>query len=424
MTVLISGANIYRNKHFEKADLLVVDGKIADISPNISRNSGITVYNFNECYIFPGFVDVHVHLREPGFVYKEDIYTGTLAATHGGFTHVCCMPNLNPVPDSRQNILPLLDAIRNKAVIDVRPYGALTVGEKGEKLSDIQELCDSVIAFSDDGRGVQSDETMKSAMQLVKKCGKILAAHCEVNELIRGGYIHDGEYARMHNHKGICSECEWRQIERDIKLAKQTKVKYHVCHISAKESVSLIREAKHDGVDITCETAPHYLIFNDCDIQEDARFKMNPPIRSESDRLALIDGIKDGTVDMIATDHAPHSAQEKSAGLEKSHMGVVGLETSFAAMYTHLVKPGIITLERLMELLHDNPKERFDVGNDIEIGNPADFCVFSLKDSFKVNPDDFLSKGRATPFDSMTLYGKNMLTMLNDKIVYSSLGDE
>ena len=403
MTVLISGANIYRNKHFEKADLLVVDGKIADISPNISRNSGITVYNFNECYIFPGFVDVHVHLREPGFVYKEDIYTGTLAAAHGGFTHVCCMPNLNPVPDSRQNILPLLDAIRNKAVIDVRPYGALTVGEKGEKLSDIQELCDSVIAFSDDGRGVQSDETMKSAMQLVKKCGKILAAHCEVNELIRGGYIHDGEYARLHNHRGICSECEWRQIERDIKLAKQTRVKYHVCHISAKESVSLIREAKHDGVDITCETAPHYLIFNDCDIQEDARFKMNPPIRSESDRLALIDGIKDGTVDMIATDHAPHSAQEKSAGLEKSLMGVVGLETSFAAMYTHLVKPGIITLERLMELLHDNPKKRFDVGNDIEIGSPADFCVFSLKDSFKVNPDDFLSKGRATPFDSMTM---------------------
>ncbi len=424
MTALFKGVSVYYNKKIQNCDILVENGIIADVAPEIIPNKGVTVYNFNNYCIFPGFVDVHVHLREPGFEYKEDISTGTASAARGGFTHVCCMPNLNPVPDSVEHLEVLLDAIKNKAIIDVQPYGSLTVSQKGEALSDIESMSENVICYSDDGRGVQSDDMMKNAMLAVKNTGHVLAAHCEVNDLLFGGYIHDGEYAKLHGHRGICSESEYKQIERDIELVKQIGVKYHVCHISAKESVKAIRKAKAEGVNITCETAPHYLIFNDMDLQEDARFKMNPPIRSEADRLELIEGIKDGTIDCIATDHAPHSAEEKSRGLEKSLMGVVGLETSFAAMYTHMVKTGVITLEKLIQLMHDNAALRFGLGSDIEVGAKADFCVFDLNQKFKVNPNEFATKGRATPFKDMDLYGKNIMTLYNGKIVYSTLGDD
>ena len=419
MTFLISCANVYRSHCFENLDILIKDGIVADISPRIVPESGIAVYNFKGYNIFPGFVDVHVHLREPGFSYKEDINTGTLAAAHGGVTHLCAMPNLNPVPDSREHLDAELDIIKEKANVEVKPYGAVTVGENGTELSDITGMKDDVCAFSDDGKGIQSDELMKTAMEKIRDTDKIFAAHCEVNSLLRGGYIHYGIYAKTHGHRGICSESEYKMIARDIELAKKTGVKYHVCHISAKESVELIRKAKSDGLDITCETAPHYLILDENDLCENARFKMNPPLRSKEDRLSLIEGIKDGTIDMIATDHAPHSAEEKSRGLEKSLMGVVGLETSFAAMYTHMVKTGIITLEKLISLMHDNPMKRFGLGTNIVVGQKADFCVFNLEKSFKVNPDVFFSKGRTTPFDGKVLFGENVLTIYSGKAVYN-----
>ncbi len=373
------------------------------------------VFDSPEYTVFPGFCDVHVHFREPGFSYKETIKSGSLASAHGGFTSVCTMPNLNPVPDSAENLKKQLDIINSDSVINVYPYGAITVAESGKELSDMDAMAENVIAFSDDGRGVQSDDMMRSAMQKAKSLGKMIVAHCEVNDLLQGGYIHAGEYAKKHNHKGICSESEYKQIERDIKLAKETGCAYHVCHISTKESVEIIRKAKADGVDITCETAPHYLILDDSDLQEDGRFKMNPPLRSSADKLALIEGIKDGTIDMIATDHAPHSAEEKSRGLEKSAFGITGIELAFPLLYTHLVKTGIITLEKLMELMVVNPHKRFN----IPFGN--NFTVWDLNEKITVTPDFFLSKGTATPFENEELYGKCMLTVCDGKPVYKSV---
>ena len=367
--------------------------------------------------IFPGFVDVHVHFREPGFSYKETIKSGSLAAAAGGYTQVCTMPNLNPVPDTPENIKMQLDKISADACIGVNPYASITKGQQGEEIVDISELKDLAIAFSDDGRGVQSEDVMEQAMIKAKENNKMIVAHCEVNSLLNGGYIHDGEYAKIHNHKGISSASEFEQIKRDIELAKKTGVKYHVCHISTAESVELIRKAKADGVDITCETAPHYLIFTDMDLQEDGRFKMNPPIRGVKDREALIEGIKDGTIDMIATDHAPHSIEEKSKGLEKSAMGVVGLETAFSALYTKLVKTGVISLERLISLLHYNPTNRFEINNKIEDGN---FTIFDLNQKYIVTPDNFKTQGRATPFAGMELYGKCLYTFYNGKLVWSN----
>ena len=362
--------------------------------------------------VLPGFCDVHVHFREPGFSYKETIKSGSMAAAHGGYTDVCTMPNLNPVPDSVENLKVQLDTIKNDAVINVHPYGAITVGEKGEVLSDMDGMVPDVIAFSDDGRGVQRDEMMLAAMEKARALGKIIAAHCEVNELLHGGYIHDGEYAKAHGHRGICSESEWKQIERDIELSKKTGCAYHVCHISTAESVELIRKAKADGVNITCETGPHYLILDDNDLIEDGRFKMNPPLRSKRDKEALIGGILDGTIDMIATDHAPHSAEEKSKGLEKSAFGIVGIETAFPLMYTHFVKTGIITLEKLMELMAYNPRKRFG----IPLGES--FTVWDLDKKFTVDPKDFLSMGKATPFAGAELCGECVATVCNGKIAY------
>ena len=363
-----------------------------------------------------GFCDVHVHFREPGFSYKGTVAAGSRASAKGGYTAVCTMPNLNPVPDSREHICEQLDIIRRDAVIDVYPYASITVGQRGECLSDMEDLAPLCIGFSDDGRGVQSAELMQAAMLKAKALGKIIVAHCEDNSLLRGGYIHDGEYAAAHGHRGICSESEWGPIKRDIELLRKTGAAYHVCHISTKESVELIRQAKREGIDITCETAPHYLILDDSCLMEDGRFKMNPPLRSKEDRDALVEGLIDGTIDMIATDHAPHSAEEKSRGLEGSAFGIVGIETSFAAMYTHFVKTGIITLERLEELMAVNPRKRFGLSVD-----NAGFAVFELDESFTVNPEEFLSLGRATPFCGMKLYGKNMLTYHRGKVVYKQV---
>lgn len=364
--------------------------------------------------IVPGLCDVHVHFREPGFSYKETIASGSAAAAHGGYTTVCTMPNLDPVPDSAEHLQVQLDAIKRGAAIKVLPYGAITVGEKGEKLADMEAMSDKVCAFSDDGKGVQNDEMMREAMTAAKRLGKIIAAHCEDNSLLFGGYIHDGEYAKAHGHRGISSASEYKQIERDLRLVEETGCAYHVCHISTKESVELIRQAKARGVNVTCETAPHYLVLCDEDMQEDGRFKMNPPLRSREDKKALIEGIKDGTIDMMATDHAPHSAEEKGRGLEKSLMGVVGLETAFPVLYTELVMKNIITLDRLVELMSFKPKERFGIDTN------NDFAVFDISEAYKIDPEDFLSMGRATPFAGREVFGRCLLTVHNEKVVYKA----
>ena len=370
------------------------------------------VFNSPRFAVFPGFCDVHVHFREPGFSYKETIATGSRAAARGGYTDVCTMPNLNPVPDSPEHLRRQLELIRRDACIHVHPYGAITVGQKGEQLADLSGMAGSCIAFSDDGRGVQRDELMRQAMVEAKHLGKMIVAHCEVNELLRGGYIHDGEYARLHGHKGICSESEWVQIARDLALVKETGCAYHVCHISTKESVDIIRKAKAEGVNVTCETGPHYLILDDSCLREDGRFKMNPPLRGKEDREALVEGLLDGTIDMIATDHAPHSAEEKSKGLEKSAFGIVGIETAFPLLYTYLVKPGILSLERLVALLTVNPRNRFG----IECKDA--FTVWDLEAVSRIDPSEFLSMGKSTPFTGWQVSGKCMATVCDGKIVY------
>ncbi|MBE6983379.1 MAG: dihydroorotase [Ruminococcaceae bacterium] len=362
--------------------------------------------------VFPGFCDVHVHFREPGFSYKETIFSGSRAAARGGYTAVCTMPNLNPVPDSLENLQKQLSIIETDACIHVYPYGAITVGQKGQEIADLEAMADSAIAFSDDGKGVQSDEMMRQAMLRAKALGKMIVAHCEVESLLHGGYIHDGEYAKSHGHKGICSESEYAQIQRDLRLVEETGVAYHICHVSAKESVELIRKAKARGVNVTAETGPHYLVMDDSDLQEDGRFKMNPPLRGKEDREALLAGILDGTIDMIATDHAPHSAEEKGRGLSGSSFGIVGIETAFPVLYTHLVKPGILSLEKLIDLLANNPRRRFG----IPLGE--DYTVWDLNKTFTVDPAEFLSMGKATPFTGWELTGECVMTVCDGKVVY------
>lgn len=388
--------------------------KIRAFAEKFLADGGLSPVILKKYIIVPGLCDVHVHFREPGFSYKETIASGSAAAAHGGYTAVCTMPNLDPVPDSAEHLQVQLDAIKRGAAIKVLPYGAITVGEKGERLADMEAISDKVCAFSDDGKGVQNDEMMREAMTAAKRLGKIIAAHCEDNALLLGGYIHDGEYARMHGHRGISSASEYKQIERDLRLAEETGCAYHVCHISTKESVELIRQAKAHGVNVTCETAPHYLVLCDDDMQEDGRFKMNPPLRSREDKEALIEGIKDGTIDMIATDHAPHSAEEKGRGLEKSLMGIVGLETAFPVLYTELVMKNIITLDRLVELMSFKPKERFGIDTN------NDFAVFDISEAYKIDPKDFLSMGRATPFAGREVFGRCLLTVHNEKVVYKA----
>ena len=400
------------------ADVVVRGSVIEKIAPEVEILEGDKVVDCSGKIVVSGLVDLHVHLREPGFEAKETIASGTAAAAHGGFTTVCSMPNLNPAPDTVEHLQQQLDAIERDAVVKVLPYATITRERYGRELVDFEALNPMVAGFSDDGSGVQSGDMMRKAMVEATKVGGIIAAHCEVNELLKGGYIHDGEYAAQHGHKGICSESEWQQIERDIELAKETSCRYHVCHISTKESVALIRQAKRDGVKITCETGPHYLTMCDMDLQEEGRFKMNPPIRSAEDRDALVEGLKDGTIDVVATDHAPHTLEEKSRGLAGSAMGVVGLETSFAVIYTKLVREGVITLEKAIEVLSEAPRRIFNLGGGLYEGEAADIAVFDLDTEYDVNPEEFHSKGRSTPFEGWHLWGECCLTMVDGKIVW------
>ena len=404
---------VYDNGVMKKSDMLFDGSSLSVFEGEVSAFNSVPV--FDNTVILPGFCDVHVHLREPGFSYKETIESGTRASARGGYTCVASMPNLNPAPDSPENLGVQLDLIKESAVIKVIPYATITVGEAGSELSDMENMAKSVIGFSDDGRGVQSEQMMKEAMIKARSLGLPIVAHCEDNSLLRGGYIHDGEYARAHGHRGICSESEWGPIKRDIELARETGCKYHVCHISTKESVELIRAAKAYGVDITCETAPHYILLDDSKMEENGRFKMNPPLRDKSDREAILGGILDGTIDAIATDHAPHSAEEKSRGLEKSAMGVVGIETAFPLVYTYLIKPGVISFERAVELLSVSPRKRF--GIDCDPG----FTVFKLGEAKPIDPCDFLSKGKSTPFEGIPVEAECLLTVYNGAPVYSNL---
>ena len=400
---------------FVPSDITIQGGIILSVAPAKAPVSP------DHClYCMPGFTDVHVHLREPGFSYKETVATGTQAAARGGYAAVCAMPNLNPVPDSPEHLRLQLDIIARDAAIDVRPYGAITIGEAGGALSDMDALAPFVAAFSDDGRGVQDADMMRAAMRKAKALGRLIAAHCEDNSLLRGGYIHDGAYARAHGHAGICAESEWGPIARDIGLVCETGCGYHVCHVSTKESVALIRRAKADGLDVTCETAPHYLLLTEDDLQEDGRFKMNPPLRERADREALLEGLADGTIDMIATDHAPHAAAEKAKGLRGSAMGIVGLETAFPLLYTYLVKKGLISLEKLVALMSDAPAKRFGLpDNAIRPGADASFSLWDLSAEYAIDPNDFLSMGRATPFEGWKVCGRCVETLYKGSAVWS-----
>ena len=412
--LVFENAVYYTAEGFRKGTVTVSGGKVF-LSPAVS----VTEDEIDGKVILPGLADAHVHLREPGFFYKESIATGSESGARAGYTALFAMPNLSPVPDSLSHLREEQDAISRTAKTGVYPYAALTVGERGEELSAIEELAPHVIGFSDDGRGVQSEALMREAMLRVKACGKVIAAHCEVNDLLRGGYIHDGAYARTHGHKGICSESEWKMVERDVALAEETGVSYHVCHVSAKESVEIIRRAKARGVDVTCETAPHYLLLTEDDLEEDGRFKMNPPIRTAEDMAALVEGLADGTVDMVATDHAPHSDEEKSRGLAGSLMGVIGLEFAFPVLYTGLVATGRISLHRLVEAMSAAPLARFGLpGGDIRDGARADLAVFDLSREWTVRGRDSASKGSSTPFEGMKVRSKNTMTILNGEIIW------
>lgn len=418
--IVIKGGTVKGAKIAGKADIVIDGERIAEIAENIATTANDRIIDATGLVVAPAFVDVHVHLREPGYGYKERIATGTKAAARGGYSTVCPMPNLNPVPDSLEHLQEQLDIIERDACIEVLPYAAITIGRKGEELVDIAALKDRVCGFSDDGSGVQHDTMMEQAMRKAAELDTIIAAHCEVEELLRGGYIHDGEYAKLHGHKGICSESEWEQVRRDIEIAEKVGCRYHVCHISTKETVELVRKAKARGVKVTCETGPHYLIYTDMDLEEDARWKMNPPLRSAEDRAALIEGIKDGTIDMIATDHAPHSIEEKSRGLKDSAMGIVGLETAFAALNTHLVGKGVITLDRLVELMSINPRKVFHIEGGLEVGERADIVLLDTAKEWQVDSSKFYSMGRVTMFDGCRMKGDAVMTLHRGKIVYDN----
>lgn len=418
VSMVIVGARVWHEGAFVVGDVLVEDGRVVAIADHINPEEGVRIVDGRGKVLMPGLVDMHVHLREPGYSYKETIASGTKAAAKGGFTTICPMPNLNPAPDTVANLQQQLDIIARDAYIEVLPYATITTARKGEECVDFEALAPRVAGFSDDGTGVQSDQVMERAMKGVAKTGKILAAHCEVESLLNGGYIHDGEWCRAHNHRGICSESEWGEVKRDIEIAERTGCRLHVCHISTKESVELIRAAKARGVKVTCETAPHYLALCDEDMREEGRFKMNPPLRARADMEVLREGVADGTIDVIATDHAPHSAEEKSKGLAGSAMGVVGIETSLAAIYTFMVGGGIISLERLVEIMSLTPRKLLGIGGGIKVGEVMDATLVDLCAEYNVNPAEFVSMGRSTPFDGMRLRGEVLMTIADGGIVY------
>ena len=412
--MIFRNATVWTQNGFAKQDA-IFDGRVLSFSNSkIAAVSAFEMPVFSNCLILPGFCDVHVHLREPGFCYKETVASGTASAARGGYTAICSMPNLNPVPDSKEHLDVQLAAIRKDAKIAVYPYGSLTVSEAGEEMADLDGMAGDAIAFSDDGKGVQNEEMMRNLMLRAKKLGKLVVAHCEDNSLLRGGYIHDGEYAKARGHRGICSESEWGPIARDLKLVKETGCAYHICHVSTKESVELIRRAKAEGIDVTAETAPHYILLDDSSLEEDGRFKMNPPLRGKEDREALLRGVLDGTIDMIATDHAPHSTEEKSRGLEGSAMGIVGIECAFSLLYTKLVMTGVMSMEKLMELLVYNPRRRFGIADE------GSFTVFATDEELEISADDFISKGKSTPFLGEKIHGECVLTVAKGKIAYAN----
>ena len=421
MDILIKGGTIVTGSGTFAGDILVRDGRIVSILPGLTPPDGVSVIDASGLTVVPAFADIHVHFREPGFTAKETISTGSAAAAHGGYTVVCAMPNLDPVPDSPETLAVEQAAIDRDAVISVLPYCSITKGRKGLELVDFNALKGSCVAFSDDGSGVQGEAMMRSAMEAAAREDVIIAAHCEDDSLLRGGYIHDGRYCAQHGHKGICSESEWGQIARDLKLCEETGCRYHVCHISTKESVALIRRAKARGVNVTCETGPHYLVLCEDDLQEDGRFKMNPPLRSAEDRDALVEGLLDGTIDAIATDHAPHTAEEKSRGLAGSAMGIVGLETSFPVLYTALVRTGRMSLERLVEAMSEAPRRIFRIGGALEPGMPADLAIIDLEKEYIIDSRNFLSKGKATPFEGWTVRGEVLMTLKDGRAVYNNL---
>ena len=420
MKTVFKNGKVFINNSFTIADVVVHDGTVVSVSPSVTVSNTDTIVNCKNRYIIPGFADVHVHLREPGFFCKETIATGTLAGAAAGYTSLCSMPNLNPPPDSVSHLNVEKELIERDAKVNVYPFATLTGGQTGRgELVDYRGLLENgAVGFSDDGKGVQSEEKMLSIMREIKAIDGIISAHCEDESLLNGGYIHLGRYAKEHNHKGICSESEWGQIKRDLELVEKTGCRYHVCHISTKESVELIRQAKKKGLPVSCETGPHYLTLCEDDLQEDGRFKMNPPLRSREDKAALIEGILDGTIDVIATDHAPHTADEKSRGLEKSLMGIVGLETAFPIMYTNFVKTGIISLERLIELMCINPRKIFNLDSGLKIGKKCNMAILDLDTEYVINPDEFYSKGKATPFTGMKVFGRNMRTVVNGRTVW------
>jgi len=415
---ILKGGRVYREGGFEVCDVAIAGGRVTAVAPGLEDAGARTV----DCcgrYVLPGLVDIHVHLREPGFTAKETVASGTAAAAHGGYTTVCAMPNLSPAPDSPEHLAVELDAIRRDAAVRVLPYGCITRGQKGRgELVDFDALAGSVCGFSDDGRGVQDEALMREAMRRVRPTGRKIVAHCEVDELLKGGYIHDGDYCREHGHRGICSESEWRQVERDLNLVRETGCPYHVCHVSSAESVELIRTAKAEGLPVSCETGPHYLLLTDADLREEGRFKMNPPIRSSRDRRALLDGILDGTIEAVATDHAPHTAEEKSRGLQGSAMGIVGLECAFPLLYTCLVRRGVLPLEKLVALMSDNPRRLFGLGGGLAVGEEADLTVFDPEREYEIDPETFLSKGRATPFAGWRVKGGILLTLVGGEAAY------
>lgn len=416
--ILLRSCSLHTPKGKEETDILIVEGVIARKEPNIEATAATEIIDAKGLSVIPGLVDVHVHFRQPGYEYKETIYTGSRAAAAGGFTTVCTMPNLNPAPDSLEHLKVQLDAISEDSIIETIPYATITRLRMGAEMVDYAALAPYVAGFSDDGSGVQSEEVMRRAMEGIAPTGKVLAAHCEVNDLLRGGYIHDGEYCRAHGHRGICSESEWREIERNIRLSDETGCRLHICHISTKESVHLIREAKKSGIAVTCETGAHYLAFNDSELEEDGRFKMNPPIRSIKDQDALLEGVSDGTIDCIASDHAPHSAEEKTRGLEKSAMGVTGIELSLPAVYTYAVLPGHISFERMLDAMAYAPRRIFNIKGGMEVGNRADLAIVDFENRFVVNPAEFISKGKSTPFEGKTLQGKVITTIFAGNKVF------
>lgn len=417
MDCVLKGGLVFAQGAWRPRHIGIQGGRVTSISEDAPTADAQHI-DCTGCHVFPGFTDVHVHLREPGFSYKETIRTGTLAAARGGYTAVVTMPNLKPVPDSLEALEEQLKLIRRDALVTVLPLGAITRGEQGQALADMAAMAPHVVGYSDDGRGVQDAELMRRAMLEAKRLQRVIAAHCE-DERYPLGAINDSAYARAKGLSVNDPRSEWKQVERDIELLRQTGAPYHVCHVSTKESLALIRAAKAEGLDISCETAPHYLLLDDEQLRDEGGFRMNPPIRSPEDREALVAGLIDGSIDMIATDHAPHSEEEKAGGLAHSMNGIVGLETAFPLLYTHLVRRGLMPLEALIDRMHDAPNRRFHIPTALKVGEPANLSIWDLGRQGRIDPAQFRSLGRSMPFAGWPVWGACLATFAGGRLVYT-----